>query len=180
MLSPTAAVSPTPPHTPAPNRDWFFQLAATQRRGKREKKQRKARSRQKGKGRAQGWTFLELGWGGEQERASSILPPHPSLLLSLPLRCIAFFRSGSRRGQKPLSSLKRFGMVTGAPASHYLAAGAGVCVCACQSANAVLCLSLCLLCLLHTPASATSVSFPCQFLPVLLLCGTLRERGACV
>lgn len=31
----------------------------------------------------------------------------------------------------------------------------------------LVCLSPCLLCLLRTPASATSVRFPCPFLPVL-------------
>lgn len=136
MLSTTAAVSPTPPPPPQPPIATGSSSLEPPKGEEKEKRSRGKPRADRREGRAQGWTFLELEWGGEQERASSILPPHPSLLLSRPLRCIAFFRSGSRRGQKPLSSPERFGRVTGAPASRYLAAGAGVCVCACQSANA--------------------------------------------
>lgn len=178
MLSPTAAVSPTPPHTPAPNRDGFFQLAATQRRGKRkgaEESQEQIEAKRKSSG-------LDIFGAGVGRRTGARLLDFtsPPLFASLsPPSLYSIFQKRQQKGTET-SSLERFGRVTGAPASQYLAAGAGVCVCACQSANAGLCLFLCLFCLLHTPASAISVSFPCQFLPVLSLCSTLREGGACV
>lgn len=121
---------------------------------------------------------MELGCGGEKERASSIFPS-PPLFAFLSPSLYSIFQKRQRKGTET-SSLERFGRVARAPASHYLAAGAGVCVCACESAVRVSpSLPVSPLSPPHTPASATSVSSPCQFLPLLLLCVKLRE-GVCV
>ena len=56
--------------------------------------------------------------------------------------------------------------MAGAPASHYLEAGAGVYVCACKGEIVGLSISITLTLARQLPLSVS----PCQFLPLLLLC----------